>query len=177
MRRFALSLSLAVWLMAPTAQAEGTRSLGVTVSPVGAFAMGGGTEPVAGYSATLAWRFRSASSLASVGGHVASSLAFTEATPLSVQLMPFADRAVQPYLGLGASLMVSHPGEYVHALRESGGVLRVGAQLAAGVGVRLGPKLDLNAEGRYFNYPFAAELFAARRIQVTSAYLGLGFRL
>ena len=101
MNRFALSLSLLL-TMAPTAQAEGNRSLGVTVSPVGAFVLGTTARGVAkGYSANVGWTFNEADSLASLAGHVSASALYTAATPLSVQLTPMRRYWIHPYAGLG----------------------------------------------------------------------------
>lgn len=176
MHRFALSLLLASLAMAPAAQAEGTRSLGVTVAPVGAFALGGGASSLTGYSATLGWSFSRPGEWFSLGGHLATSARFTEATPVTVRITALPGRRVRPFLGLGASLMIFHPGAEAPWGR-SGDELRVGPVAAAGLGADLGRSFFLELEGRYFNYPYADSFLSNRRVQVTSAYLGLGVRL
>jgi hypothetical protein len=181
MNRFALSLSLML-VMAPLAQAEGTRSLGVTVAPVGGFVVSNAARPLplngrglaAGYSATLSWSFSKEDSRGSVGGHIASSALFTEATPISVRYTPFPNAPVHPFIGVGLSLMVPHPAA---ALDDGSSPLRLGGEVSGGVGFTLSKRIFLSAEGRYQNFSFTSDPTASRRIELTSAHLGVGFNL
>jgi hypothetical protein len=175
MRRSAWLLPSLLLLAAPGARAEPPlRNLGVTLSPVGAYLLTGTDgERVSGYSAGLAWGYRKVASVLEVGGHVASSRRLTETTPMSIRITPPGARRVRPYLGAGASLLVSHVQEDTEATRE----LQVGAELCGGVGVDLGRQLFLSAEARYQNFSADGDPFSGERKALTSGYLGLGFRL
>ncbi len=165
-----MSLSFLVLTMAPTAQAEGNRSLGVTVSPLGAFALGPSFERAStGYAATVGWRFWRHSSIAAVGGHVSSGGLFTETTPLSLYLSLWPDSTLAPYVGLGLSLLLEHP-----SLAESPR-LHHGAELSGGVRATLSERVYLTAEGRHQRFRHASPPVAA--LQLSSAYLGVGVRL
>ncbi|MHB8877998.1 MAG: hypothetical protein ACYC8T_30245 [Myxococcaceae bacterium] len=176
MNRVALSLSLLL-VTAPAAGAEGNRSLGLTVSPVGVFAVGiGGSRGLStGYSANLAWSFDRGHSPFSVGGHLASCLAFTEATPFSVRFTPTPTRRLQPYVGLGASLIVPHPGQDLLGTNQA--PIRLGGEFAAGLGLILTEELFLDAQARYQTFPFGGVAGQSRKLDVAAAYLCLGFRL
>lgn len=175
MCRSAVLLSCLVLLAASEGRAEPPlRNLGVTVSPVGAYLLTGTDgERVSGYSAGVAWGYRRASSVVEVGGHVASSRRLTETTPMSIRIAPSGPRRVRPYLGAGASLMVSH----IQGDTDTPRALQVGAELCGGVGVELGRQLFLSAEARYQNFSADGDPFSGERKALTSGYLGLGFRL
>ena len=174
MNRAALSLSLLL-VTAPTAYAEGTRSLGVTVSPVGVFAVGAARGLATGYSANVGWSYVRGDSRFSVGGHISSCLLFTEATPLSLRFTPAPLSRWQPYVGLGVSLVVPHPGQ--DGLGQSDAPMRLGAELAAGLHVALTDQLFLEGQGRVQAFPFGGSPMSSRQVQVGAAYLGLGFRI
>lgn len=179
MNRAALSLSLLLLAMAPTAGAEGTRSLGVTVSPVGAFAIGpsfaghAAYGPSVGYTAGLSWAFQRPTDWAGLGGHVGSSALFTEATPVRVAVAPFPRAVVSPYVAVGLSLLVAHPGTPA-AMDAS---LRVGPEAAAGAGVSLSAATYLAAEGRLQSFSLGERPFSTERLTLATAFLGVGFRL
>ncbi|MCP3101970.1 hypothetical protein LZ198_24185 [Myxococcus sp. K15C18031901] len=176
MRRLSLLLGCLCGLVAASASAAeaASRSLGVTVSPVGAYLLTdgkGGRE--SGYSAGLAWGYRRELSLLEVGGHVATSRQLTEATPLSLRVAPRGPHRVRPYLGLGLSFMV------VHARQEedTSRVLQMGVELCAGVGVELGRQLFLTGEARLQNFAAGGDPFTGERQRLTSFFLGLGMHL
>lgn len=173
MSRLALSLLL-LMAMAPTAQAEGKRSLGVTVSPLGAYAVtrmhDGGV--LTGLSGGIDWDYRKDAAWTSMGGHVASSALFTEATPLRVRVGPRWGR-LHPYIGAGMSLLLAHD----PSAQPRASVLRLGAEASAGASVRITPAVYMAAEGRYQNFSLQADPLSSARQELFSAYLGVGFRL
>ncbi|HZI14718.1 MAG TPA: hypothetical protein VE153_30400 [Myxococcus sp.] len=175
MCRPVLLLSCLLLLAAAEARAEpALRNLGVTVSPVGAYLLTGTDgERVSGYSAGVSWGYRKVASMVEVGGHVASSRRLTETTPMSIRIAPPGPRRVRPYLGAGASLLMTHVQEDATAPRA----LQVGAEFCGGVGVELGRQLFLSAEARYQNFSADGDPFSGERKALTSGYLGLGFRL
>lgn len=173
MHRLALSLLL-LGAMAPTASAEGTRSLGVTVAP-GAYAVTRLERGVAtGLSGGIDWDYRSNDAWLSMGGHVASSARFSEATPLRLRIGPPGGR-VQPFAGFGLSMLLpwTPPGET--AVVAPG--LRVGAEVSAGVRMNVTGKVFVASEVRYQNFSLEADPMALARQELVSAYLGLGFGL
>lgn len=175
MSRFALSLLL-LGVMAPAAQAEGkVRSLGVTVSPVGAFAVTRMAEGLSsGMSASFDWDYRKQGVWASMGGHVASSHLFTEATPVRVRVgLPTG--TVRPWVGVGASMLF--PWADGPGTPPGAPALRLGGELSAGMQVTLSHALFVAAEGRYQNFSLDADPLASARQELASAYLGLGFQL
>lgn len=176
MRRPAVLLCCLSGLLAPVvARAEPPlRNLGVTVAPVGAYVLTG-TDGAheRGYMASLGWGYRRDLAVMEVGGHVATSRRRTEATPMSIRITPPGPRRVRPFLGAGASLLVTHEKPESADSR----VLQVGAELCGGVGVELGRQLFLSAEARYQNFSAGGDPFSGERQALTSGYLGLGFRL
>lgn len=175
MRCLRLLLLCLCGLVTPLARAEPpSRSLGVTVFPVGAFVLTdteGGRE--VGYSAGLAWSYRRELSMLEVGGHVASNRRLTEATPMSLRITPPTARRVRPYLGLGVSLLVSHGREGEEPPRA----LQLGAELCGGMDVELGRRLFLSAQARYQNFSASGSPFSGRRQALSTAFLGLGMHL
>ncbi|WP_338869745.1 hypothetical protein [Myxococcus stipitatus] len=172
MRHRPLLLASLSALLASQAWAEPpTRSLGVTVFPVGAYVLKDveGRRGV-GYSAGLAWSYRNEDSLLEVGGHVASNRQLTEATPMSLRLTPAGPRRVRPYLGLGLSLMVAHDDAEARTLQ-------MGAELCGGVTVELSRKLFVSGELRYQNFSATGSPFSGQRQELSSAFLGLGVHL
>ena len=174
MNRVALSLLL-LTVTAPIALAEGNRSLGLTFSPVGVFAVGAAHGVATGYSANLGWSFERGQSPFSMGGHVASCAMFTEATPLSVRFTPLPSSRWRPYVGLGLSLVLGHSGD--NALGETVAPLRVGGEAAVGLDVRLAGQFFLDLQGRYQTFPFGGGPSPSRQVEVAAAYLGLGVRI
>lgn len=174
MNRVALSLSLFL-VTAPTALAEGNRSLGLTFSPVGVFAVGAATGVAAGYSANLAWSFERGQSHFSMGGHLASCALFTEATPLSARFTPVPESRWRPYVGLGVSLVLAHSTQ--NALQDSAAPLRLGGEVMAGLDVSIGGPFFLDLNARYQAFPFGTGHLPARPLEVAAAYLGLGVRI
>lgn len=173
MRRFALSLLLLSGAMAPAARAEVTRSLGVTVSPLGAFAVSRMREGVvSGMSGGLDWDFQKDGVWISTGGHVASSVVFTEATPLRLRVGPTLGR-FHPFVGVGMSLLLSYE-SVASAVAPS---LRIGGELSAGGAWALSEWLFLSAEARYQNFSLLGDPLSSRRQELVSAYGGVGFRL
>jgi hypothetical protein len=178
MSRLPLLLCWAWVLLALPARAEPYRSLGITVAPVGAFVLTGtDLGRTSGYSAGLSWSYRKANAVLEVSGHVASSRLLTEATPMSVRLVPLGDTRVRPYLGLGASLLVAHQRPVSTLSEPVSRVLQVGAELCGGVGVELGSNLFLSGEVRYQNFSAGGDPFSGARQALASAYLGVGIRL
>ncbi|MFL5321615.1 MAG: hypothetical protein ACJ790_18275 [Myxococcaceae bacterium] len=171
-----MSLSLMVLVMASTAKAEDTRSLGVTVSPVGAYVASNTVRGVAsGYSASVGWEFYKAPASISVAGHVGTSSILTDATPLSVRWTPRARERIRPYLGVGPSFVVAHDG-----LDESQGgrsLLRMGAELSGGVSADLNDFVFAQLEARYQSFSVTAYVFSPERQDLISATVGIGFRL
>lgn len=177
MSRFALSLSLLTMVMASTAQAEDTRSLGVTLSPVGAFVASNTAYGVAaGYSAAIGWEFYKAPASISVAGHVATSTILTDATPVSLRWTPRARTSVRPYVGVGPSLVVAHdlPDD---PQREERSLLRLGAEVSAGVAADLTESFFAQLEGRYQTFSVNRFIFSPQRQDLISASVGIGFRL
>ena len=174
MSRFALSLLL-LGAMAPAAHAEGTRSLGVTVSP-GAYAVTRVRSGVAtGISGSIDWEYRAAGAWTSWGGHVASSTVFTEATPFRVRFGPPL-KTVKPFVGLGASMLLPWATQDASSAASTSS-LRMGGEVSAGVGVEVTPAVFLSGEGRYQNFSLVADPLSNARQELFSAYLGLGIRL
>lgn len=175
MSRLALSLLL-LGAMAPAAQAEGkARSLGVTVSPLGAFAVTRMSEGVtSGMSGSFDWDYRKRGVWASMGGHVASSALFTEATPVRVRI-GVPDGAVRPWIGLGASMLF--PWAEGPGTPPGAPSLRLGGELSAGLQVDVSRALFVAAEGRYQNFSLESDPAASARQELASAYLGVGFQL
>jgi hypothetical protein len=178
-----LSLSVLFGLMAPTALAEGNRSLGVAVMPVGAFwlaSSGGAGVPAVeaqapnyvGYTAEIDWQYQCEGSHLSVGGHFGASAISLDATPLSVRFVLWPNGAVQPYLGLGASLMIPTGAANTSADTP----LRFGGEASGGVQLRLGKALFLAAEGRYQSFSTTDDPFSEVRQVLLSAHAGAGFR-
>lgn len=120
--------------MAPTAQAEGIRSLGVTVAP-GALAVTRVRSGVAtGLSGSIDWELRWRDRWWSFGGHLTSSGYFTDATTLRLRLGPQLGRA-RPFAGMGVSLLWPWHPELQSAAGAS--ALRIGGELCAGVGLEI----------------------------------------
>jgi opacity protein-like surface antigen len=172
--RVALSLSLLL-VTAPTALAEGNRSLGLTFSPVGVFAVGAAGGVATGYSANLAWNFERGLSRFSMGGHLASSAMFTEATPFSARFTPVPDSRWRPYVGLGVSLVLAHSGQ--NALGESAALLRFGGEAMVGVDVAVSGPFFLDLNVRYQAFPFGSGRLPSRQLEIAAAHLGLGVKL
>jgi hypothetical protein len=172
--RLALSVFL-VGALAPTpAAASDFRSLGVTLSPVGAWAatrVGAGLT--AGLSAGVDWDYRREGAWTSMGGHVASSVIFSEATPVRVR-WGLPDGPARPFVGVGASILLP----WVDARRaRADASLRLGGEASGGVDLPLGSVWFLAAEGRYQNFSADTDPFSSQRQEIVSAYLGMGFRL
>jgi hypothetical protein len=53
----------------------------------------------------------------------------------------------------------------------------MGAEVSAGVDVRINRVVYLAGEGRYQNFSANADVFSAHRQEIVSGYLGVGFRL
>lgn len=175
MRRIALFLLLLPCLLTTPAWAGG-QSLGLTVAPLGAFLLSGTAHGrVAGYAAEVGWSYRRQDALAEVAGHVASSRFATTATPMAVRFTPLRDGIVRPYVGLGASLLVSHGLGMARSPRASG--LLVGAELSGGVGVELGRGFFLSSEARYQSFSTEGDPLSGERQELGSAFLGLGLHL
>lgn len=151
------------------------RRLNVSL-PVGAFAATAvqPNAPIFGTALAVDWDFAHEGSLYSLGGHVAQSGVFTEATPLRLRVGPRLGR-VRPYLGLGASILLP----LVRERADSATTLRLGAEASAGADLALGPRLYLASEARLqsFSVDREAGIFSSERQEVLSAYLGLGVRL
>lgn len=177
MSRLALSLSLTLVVMASTASAEDIRSLGVTVSPVGAFVASNTAHGIAsGYSANLGWEFYKAPASISVAGHIGSSTVLTDATPLSLRWTPRAREKVRPYVGVGPSFVFAHDWQEDPA-RESRELFRVGGEVAGGVSIDLGDTAFTQLECRYQTFSLTRNVFARQRQDLISASIGIGFRL
>lgn len=177
MNRFALSLSLTFLVMASTAAAEDTRSLGVTVSPVGAFVASNTAHGVVGgYSAAVGWEFYKAPASISVAGHVATSTRFTDATPLSVRWTPRGTQTVRPYVGVGPSLVVAHDLDEDPAA-STRALLRLGGEVAVGVSVDLWGAAFAQLEARYQSFSVTSYIFSANRQDLITGSLGIGVRL
>ena len=174
MNRVALSLSLFL-VMAPTANAEGNRSLGLTFSPVGVFAVDAARGVATGYSANLSWSFERGQSPFSMGGHIASCALFTEATPVSVRFTPVPENRWRPYVGLGVSLVLGHTPD--NALGESAVPLRLGGEAMLGLDVRLSGPFFLDLQGRVQAFPIGMGQLPSRQLEVAAAYLGLGVQI
>jgi hypothetical protein len=177
----ALSVLLA-GALAPTAHAQhetragagNSRSLAVTFSPVGAWvATRVATGLTAGLGAGVDWEYHRPGAWTSMGGHVASSALFTEATPLRVR-WGSPSESLRPFVGLGASILLP----WLDA-RGAGmeWVLRLGGEASAGVEVPLGESLLLVTEGRYQNFSAGADPLSPHRQEIVSAYLGVGCKL
>lgn len=176
MSRHTLSLSLFALVMASTASAEDTRSLGVTVSPVGAFIASNTVRGVAtGYSASVGWELYKAPASIAVAGHVGSSAILTDVTPLAVRWTPLARRAIRPFVGVGPSFEMAHD----DAQESTGGrsLLRVGGEVSAGVSADLSQLVFTQLEGRYQSFSVTPFIFSPDRQDLISASLGIGFRL
>ena len=174
MTRLALSLSLLSMAMVPTAFAEGSRSLGVTVSPVGAFyILSAPPSASTGYSASVGWRMSPLGHGFALAGHATGSALFTEATPAAVRWTAFPEAPVRPFLGVGLSLLVAHPGSPL----TTAAPLRFGAEVSAGVEIPLGRSVFALAQGQFQSFSHGPEPFAARRLAVTSAHVGIGLSL
>lgn len=176
MSRSALSLSLTLLVMASTASAEDTRSLGVTVSPLGAFvASNTANGVVGGYSASVGWEFYKAPASIAVAGHVGSSTILTDLTPLSLRWSPRASEKVRPYLGVGPSFVIAHDFDDTRATRPP--LLRVGAEVSGGVSVDLTDSAFAQFEGRYQTFSMTPYVFSPQRQDLLSACIGIGFRI
>ena len=174
MTRFAFLPALLAALATP-ARADPPKSFGLAVSPVGVWAatrVGDGLT--AGYSMGLDWDYRRQGDWLSMGGHLASSALFMEATPLRVRWGP-AVEPVRPFVGVGTSFLLP----WVHSpeAARADAALRLGAEVSAGVDVTINRVVYLAGEGRYQNFSASADLFSAHRQEIVSGYLGVGFRL
>jgi hypothetical protein len=147
-------------------------TLGVTVSPVGAYTTWAPNARASGYSAGVSWRFQRPGALFAVGGHASSARTFSEATPVAVRFTPLAGGTLQPFLGAGASFLVVHG-----AGTGAGSVLRLGAELSGGVDVSLGGPLFLAAEARLQDFSLCATPLGTGRMVLGAAHLGMGMRL
>ena len=171
--RITLSVLFAL-VLTPSAEAGSAGSLGVTFSPIGAWAATRvGTGLTAGLSAGLDWDYHRRGAWTSMGGHIASSLAFTEATPLRVR-WGAPGESLRPFIGIGASILLPWLDS-----RGTGTewVLRLGGEASAGVEVPLGTVLFLATEGRYQNFSAVADPLSSHRQEIVSAYLGVGCKL
>jgi outer membrane protein W len=177
MSRSALSLSLTLLVMASTAFAEDTRSLGVTVSPVGAFVASNTAHGVVGgYSAAIGWEFYKAPATISAAGHIASSTILTDATPISLRWTPRAGQTVRPYVGVGPSFVIAHDLDE-DPRASSRALLRLGGEVAAGVSIDLSDAAFAQFEGRYQSFSVTPYVFSPERQDLLSACIGIGFRL
>ena len=173
--RLAVVSALLTALAIPAAHAEGSRSLGLAVAPVGLWAatrVGAGLT--AGYGAGLDWDYRREGEWASMGGHLASSAVFLEATPLRVRCGPVLE-PFRPFVGLGASFLLPWVDSTVGARADAS--LRLGGEVSAGLDVTINRLLYVSGEGRYQNFSASADVFSAHRQEIISGYLGVGFRL
>lgn len=176
MSRHALSLSLLLTAMASTAYAEDTRSLGVTFSPVGAYVASNTVRGVAsGYSASVGWEFYKPPASISVAGHVATSRILTDATPLCVRWTPRARERISPYIGVGPSFEVAHDG--LEEARGGRSLLRLGAEVSAGISADLSESVFGQLEARYQTFSVTPYVFSLSRQDLISGSLGIGFRL
>ena len=174
MNRLALISALFGALAAP-ARAENARSFGLAVSPVGVWAATRvGTGLTAGYGAGLDWNYRREGDWASMGGHLASSAVFLEATPLRVRVGPVLE-PFRPFVGVGASFLLPW-GDSSQGPRADAS-LRLGGEVSAGVDVAINRVVYLSGEGRYQNFSASADPFYLHRQEIVSGYLGVGFRL
>ena len=174
MLRFAF-LSAFLAALATPARAENPKSFGLAVSPVGVWAATRIRDGLtSGYSAGLDWDYRREGDWASMGGHLASSALFTEATPLRVRWGPVVE-PFRPFVGVGTSFLLP----WVHSAEgaRADAALRMGAEVSAGVDVRINRVVYLAGEGRYQNFSANADVFSAHRQEIVSGYLGVGFRL
>lgn len=177
MSRLALSLSLFIVVMASTARAEDTRSLGLTVSPVGAFVASNTAHGVVGgYSAAIGWEFYKAPASISVAGHVGTSTILTDATPVSMRWTPLARAKISPYVGVGPSFVFAH--DLADDPRQSSRALfRFGAEVAIGVSVDVTENAFAQFEGRYQTFSVNKYVFSPERQDLINASIGIGFRL
>ena len=174
MNRLAL-VSALLGALATPARADAPRSLGLAVSPVGVWAatrVGAGLT--AGYSAGLEWDYRRDGDWASMGGHLASSAVFLEATPFRVRCGSLLE-PVRPFVGVGASFLLPWVNSSQPAPADAS--LRLGGEVSAGVEVAINRVVYLSGEGRYQNFSADADVFSVHRQEIVSCYLGVGFRL
>lgn len=147
----------------------------MAVSPVGLWAATRvGASLTAGYGAGLDWDYRREGDWASMGGHLASSRLFMEATPLRVRYGPVLE-PFRPFVGLGASFLLPWVDSSEGARADAS--LRLGGEVSAGVDVTLTRMVYLSGEGRYQNFSANTDVFSSHRQELVSGYLGVGFRL
>ena len=174
MSRLALSVLLVACALVPTAEAGDSKSLEVTISPVGAWAATRvGTGLSAGWSVGVDWDYRRTGAWTSMGGHIASSLAFTEATPLRVR-WGGPGESVRPFVGIGPSILLQWIANQSAGTESA---LRLGGEASAGVDVALNHAIFLAAEARYQNFSASTDPLSPHRQELVSAYLGVGCKL
>ncbi len=171
------TLLLVLGALAPAgARAEGVeRRLNLGL-PVGAFAATAlqPNAPLYGTALAVDWDFAREGSLFSLGGHLAQSSVFTEATPLRVRVGPRLG-LFRPWAGVGASLLLP----LARAEEDAALPLRLGGEVSAGAELALGRRFYVGAEARLQSFALDAEdgIFSSERQRVLSTYLGLGVRL
>src|SRR5919197_2098643 len=113
------------------------------MTPVGAWAATRvGTGLSAGLSVGIDWDYRRTGAWTSMGGHVASSLAFTEATPLRAR-WGGPSETVRPFVGIGPSILLQWIADQTGRTESA---LRLGGEASAGVDVALNPAIFPAAE-------------------------------